>query len=293
MRAALGAGRGRLIRQLLTESTLLAVAGGILGIAFAWVTVGMLTRFVGRFTSRTGEIEIDFVVLAFTLGVSIVTGVLFGTLPALGSRVDLVNALKQGGGQAGNSSGRKKMQGALIIAQVAVSVVLLVGAGLLLASFYRLQKVETGYRTQGVLAAQIYGNFSKYPNVKALRTLYTPIIERLSAQPGVMSVAITNAVPLAGGAPGTVRFEIQGITTDDPERRPTTDVNVATPKYFETLGIPLVCRARLHRSRLRGIAARDRHQQGDDEVLEWAGSRRDEDPSRGRRALVHRRRRRR
>jgi putative ABC transport system permease protein len=240
MRAALGAGRGRLIRQLLTESTLLAVAGGIVGIAFAWVTVGMLTRFVGRFTSRTGEIEIDFMVLLFTLGVSIVTGVLFGTLPAIGSRVDLVNALKQGGGQAGNSSGRKRMQGALIVAQVAVSVVLLVGAGLLLASFYRLQKVETGYRTQGVLAAQIYGNFSKYPNVQALRTLYAPIIERLSAQPGVTSVAITNAVPLAGGAPGTVRFEIQGITTDDPERRPTTDVNVATPKYFETLGIPLV-----------------------------------------------------
>jgi putative ABC transport system permease protein len=163
MRAALGAGRGRLVRQLLTESTLLAVAGGIIGIVFAWITVGMLTRFVGRFTSRTGEIEIDFVVLVFTLGISIVTGVLFGTLPALGSRVDLVNALKQGGSQAGNSSGRKRMQGALIVAQVAVSVVLLVGAGLLLASFYRLQKVETGYRSQGVLAAQVYGNFSKYP----------------------------------------------------------------------------------------------------------------------------------
>ena len=138
MRAALGAGRGRLVRQLLTESTLLAVAGGIIGVLFAWITVGMLTRFVGRFTSRTGEIEIDCVVLLFTLAVSIVTGVVFGTLPALGSRVDLVNALKQGGGQAGNSSGRKKIQGALIVAQVAVSVVLLVGAGLLLASFYRL-----------------------------------------------------------------------------------------------------------------------------------------------------------
>jgi predicted permease len=240
MRAALGAGRSRLVRQLLTESTLLAVAGGVIGMLFAWVTVGMLTRFVGRFTTRTGEIEIDFMVLVFTLGVSIVTGVLFGTLPALGSRVDLVNALKQGGSQAGHSSGRKKLQGALIIAQVAVSVVLLVGAGLLLASFYRLQNVETGYRTQGVLAAQVYGNFSRYPDVKSLRALYLPMIERLQSQAGVVSVAVTNAVPLGGGAPGTVRFDIEGRVTDDPERRPTTDTNVASPRYFETLGIPLL-----------------------------------------------------
>ena len=240
MRAALGAGRSRLVRQLLTESTLLAVAGGIIGVGFAWITVGMLTRFVGRFTSRTGEIEIDFVVLLFTLGVSIVTGVVFGTLPALGSRVDVMNALKQGGNQAGNSSGRKRIQGALIVAQVAVSVVLLVGAGLLLASFYRLQKVETGYRTQGVLAAQVYGNFSKYPNATALRGLYLPIIERLSSQAGVTSVAITNAVPLAGGAPGTTRFDIEGRVTDDPERRPTSDTRIASARYFETIGIPLV-----------------------------------------------------
>ncbi|HUQ87056.1 MAG TPA: ABC transporter permease, partial [Vicinamibacterales bacterium] len=240
MRAALGAGRSRLVRQLLTESTVLAVCGGIVGVLFAYGTIGMLTRFVGRFTSRTGEIEIDLIVLLFTLGVSVVTGVLFGTLPALGSRVDLVAALKQGGGQAGNSSGRKRMQGALIVAQVAVSVVLLVGAGLLLASFYRLQQVETGYRSQGVLAAQVYGNFSKYPNVSALRQLYLPMIDRLQSQPGVTSVAITNAVPLAGGAPGTTRFDIEGRVTDDPERRPTTDTRIASSKYFETIGIPLV-----------------------------------------------------
>ena len=125
----------------------------------------MLTPFVGRFTSRTGEIGLEPTVLAFTLGVSIVTGVLFGTLPALGSRVDLVAALKQGGGQAGDAGSRKRIQGALIVAQVAVSVMLLVGAGLLLASFFRLQRVETGYRSDGVLSAQIYGNFSRYPTI--------------------------------------------------------------------------------------------------------------------------------
>ena len=240
MRAALGAGRGRLVRQLLTESTLLAVAGGVVGIAFARATIGMLTTFVGRFTPRTGEVTIDFWVLAFTLGVSIVTGILFGTLPALGTRIDLVSALKQGGGQTGDASGRRRIQGALIVAQVAVSVVLLVGAGLLLASFYRLQKVETGYRSEGVLSAQIYGNFSRYGNISALRRLYLPIIERLETQPGVISVAITNAVPLAGSAPGTRRFDIEGRVTDDPERRPTMDVRIASDKYFDTIGIPLV-----------------------------------------------------
>jgi putative ABC transport system permease protein len=240
MRAALGAGRGRLVRQLLTESTLLAVVGGALGVAFAWVTIDMLTTFVGRFTSRTGEIELDPVVLIFSLGISVLTGLLFGTLPALGSRVDLVAALKQGGGQAGDAGSRKKMQGALIIAQVAVSVMLLVGAGLLLASFYRLQRVETGYRSDGVLSAQIFGNFSRYPNINAQRKLYLPVLERLQALPGVSAAAITNAVPLGGGAPGTTRFDIEGRSVDDPERRPTADVRVATPQYFATIGVPVM-----------------------------------------------------
>ena len=240
MRAALGAGRGRLVRQLLTESTLLAVVGGAIGIGVAWLTIDMLTTFVGRFTSRTGEITLDPMVLAFTLGVSILTGLLFGTLPALGSRVDLVAALKQGGGQAGDAGSRKRIQGALIVAQVAVSVMLLVGAGLLLASFFRLQRVETGYRSDGVLSAQIFGNFSRYPNINAQRKLYLPVLERLQALPGVSAAAITNAVPLGGGAPGTTRFEIEGRVVDDPERRPTTDVRVASPQYFATIGIPVM-----------------------------------------------------
>jgi putative ABC transport system permease protein len=240
MRAALGAGRGRVVRQLLTESTLLGVFGGVVGVGFAWLTIDMLTTFVGRFTSRTGEIALEPTVLLFTLGVSVFTGLLFGTLPALGSRVDLVSALKQGGGQAGQAGSHKRMQGALIVAQVAVSVMLLVGAGLLLASFYRLQRVEAGYRSDGVLSAQIYGNFSRYPGINELRKLYLPVLERLQAQPGVNAVAITNAVPLGGGAPGTTRFEIEGRVVDDPERRPTTDARVATPQYFATLGIPIV-----------------------------------------------------
>ncbi len=240
MRAALGAGRGRLVRQLLTESTLLAVVGGLIGMGIAWLSIDMLTTFVGRFTSRTGEITLDPVVLIFTLGISVLTGLLFGTLPALGSRVDLVSALKQGGGQTGDAGNRKRMQGALIVAQVAVSVMLLVGAGLLLASFYRLQRVQAGYRSDGVLSAQIYGNFSRYPNITELRKLYVPVLERLQGAAGVSMAAITNAVPLGGGAPGTTRFDIEGRAVDDPERRPFADVRVASPDYFGTLGIPVV-----------------------------------------------------
>jgi putative ABC transport system permease protein len=240
LRTALGAGRGRLVRQLLTESTLLAAVGGIAGVLFAWGTVGMLTRFVGRFTQRTGEVSLDPVVLLFTLAVSVVTGLLFGTLPALGTRVNLTNALKQGSNQAGEAGGRRRMQGALIVAQVAVSVMLLVGAGLLLASFYRLQQVDPGYRSDGVLSAQIYGNFSRYGNIDALRRLYLPVLDRLEGQPGVVSAAVTNAVPLAGAAPGTTRFDIDGRVTDDPDRRPTTDVRVASDRYFDTIGIPKV-----------------------------------------------------
>jgi len=240
LRSALGAGRGRLVRQLLTESTLLAAAGGVVGVVFAMATIGMLTTFVGRFTARTGEVSIDLPVLGFTMLASIVTGLLFGTLPALGTRVNLTTALKQGSNQAGDGSGRRRMQGALIVAQVAVSVVLLVGAGLLLASFYRLQQVDAGYRSEGVLSAQVYGNFSRYGNINALRRLYLPILDRLEGQPGVVSAAITNAVPLAGSAPGTTRFDIDGRVTDDPDRRPTTDVRVASDKYFDTIGIPVV-----------------------------------------------------
>ena len=239
MRTALGAGRWRLVRQLLTESTLLAVLGGVVGVIFAWSTVDMLTRFAGRFTARTGEIDLDPWVLGFTLLISVVTGLLFGTFPAVGARIDLVSALRSGGKGTSEIGGGRRLQGALIVAQVAVSVVLLVGAGLLLLSFYRLQQVDPGFRGERVMSAEIFGNFTKYPDAQALRRLYVSILERLEGAPGVTAVAVTNAVPLSGVQPGQTRFQIQGRTYDSPEQRPTTDVRVASTKYFETLGIPL------------------------------------------------------
>jgi putative ABC transport system permease protein len=240
LRAAVGAGRGRLVRQLLTESTLLAVAGGLLGIAFAWSTIDLLTLFVGRFTARTGEIAIDPQVLGFTLIVSMLTGVLFGTFPALSTRVDLVTALKESGKGAGAAGAHRRLQAGLIVVQVAVSVILLVGAGLLLASFYKLQQVDPGYRTERVLSAEAFGNFSKYPTPESLLGFYLPLLERLEQQPGVVSVAVTNAVPLSGIAPGSTPFQIEGRTSDSPDQRPTADVRIASPRYFETLGVPVL-----------------------------------------------------
>ena len=239
MRSALGAGRSRLIRQLLTESTLVALAGGIVGLGFTWLTLDMLTTFIGRFTARTGEIEIDPWVLAFTLGVSIVTGLAFGTFPALASRVNLVTALKASGKGTGDIGRRRRVQSVLIVAQVAVSVVLLVAAGLLLSSFYKLQRVNPGFQGDRVLSAEIFGNFSKYPNPQSLRRLYVAVLERIEASPGVVSAAVTNGVPLAGVQPGQTRFEIRGVTYENPDLAPTADVRVASPRYFDTLGIPV------------------------------------------------------
>jgi putative ABC transport system permease protein len=240
VRSALGASRGRLVRQLLTESSLLALAGGFFGLLFATWTVGLLTTFVGRFTPRTGEIGIDLRVLLFTVVVSMLTGLLFGTLPAMASRVDLAGAMKQGSKGAGESGGRRRLQRGLIVAQVAVSVVLLVGAGLLLASFYRLQSVDPGYQADRVMSAELFTNFSKYPNVDTQLRFYLPLIERLESQPGVVSVAVTNAVPLRVSQPGSAPFQIEGRVVDDPNRRPTADTRIVSAGFFKTLGVPLV-----------------------------------------------------
>ena len=239
MRMALGAGRGRLIRQLLTESTIVSVAGGIVGLAFAWSTMDMLTTFIGRFTARTGEIEIDPWVLAFTLGLSVATGLIFGTFPAVASRVDLVSVLKAGGKGTGEMGVRSRVQSVLIVAQVAVSVVLLIAAGLLLQTFYRLQRVDPGYRGDRVLSAEVFGNFSKYSTPQSVRALYTSVLSRLESSPGVISAAITNGVPLSGVQPGQTRFQIRGVTYENPDVAPTADIRVATPRYFDTLAIPM------------------------------------------------------
>jgi predicted permease len=239
LRVALGAGRRQVAAQLLGESLLLSLGGGLLGVVLAWSTLDALSRFTARFTPRVQDIAIDGVVLAFTLGLSVATGLAFGAFPALLTRVSPMGALKQSGA-GGGTRDRRRLQQALVVAQVAASVVLLAGAGLLLASLYRLQQVDPGYRAERVLSAEIFGNFTRYRTAQDFLQLYEPLVERLAAEPGVISAAVTNAVPLADGQPFDVPFRIEGRAVDDPDRRPVVDVNVVSPAYFETLGIRLL-----------------------------------------------------
>ena len=239
VRAALGAGRGRLIRQLLTESVLLSMAGGLVGVIFASSTLSMLTAFIARFTSRTAQIGIDPRVLLFTLGISFLTGIGFGILPALSSRTDLVTAMKQGSKGAGDSPARRRVQSGLIVLQVAASVVLLIGAGLLLTSLYRLQRVDPGYRADRVIAAEAFPNFTKYAQAQTAINFYEAAMRRIEGQPGVVGVAVTNAVPLSAISPGANPVLIKGETDAAAVSRPTADIKVASPGYFSILGIPL------------------------------------------------------
>jgi putative ABC transport system permease protein len=240
LRSALGARRSRIVRQLLTESTIVAAAGGVLGLYFAWWTLDLLSAFIGRFTARAEEIAIDPVVLGFTIVLAVATGLVFGTLPALSARADLSGALKQGAKGSGGTGGRQRVQSVLIAAQVAVSVVLLVGAGLLLASFARLQRVDPGYRADQVLSAEVFTNFSAYPNADAQLRFYQPLLDRLESESGIVSAAITNAVPLSTLQPASVPFQIEGRASDNPDQRPSVDSRIVSPQYFETLGIPLL-----------------------------------------------------
>ncbi len=239
VRAALGAGRRQLVAQLLTESTVLSLAGGVAGLLFAGYTVTMLASFAGRFTSRTHQIEIDPRVLLFALALSIATGVLFGLLPALQSKGDLLASMKRGGTSAGTSPSRGRLQKGLIVTQVAFAVVLLVGAGLLLATVYRLQNVELGYHGDHVISAEAFTNFSKYPSTASQIEFYDRALRRLADTPGVVSAAVTNAVPLSAILPGANPLMFKG-EGDKPDPRRTADVNVASPDYFATLGIPLL-----------------------------------------------------
>lgn len=240
VRAAMGAGRGRLISQLLTESTLLSVGGGLLGLLFASSGLGMLTSFVGQFTPRTQSISIDGSVLAFTLGVAVLTGLVSGVMPAFSSRNDLVGGLKDGGGQSTDRSGRQRLRGALIVAQVAVSFVLLIGAGLLLTSFLKLSRVDPGFSPERVLTAEVFPNWSKYPGQNGGIELFNAILDNLEGTPGIVSAAVASNFPLSGANPMMMRIMVEGQEYEDRSAQPTFDMRVVSRDYFETTGIPLL-----------------------------------------------------
>jgi predicted permease len=239
LRAALGAGRWRLVRQLLTESTMVAMAGGLLGLLLAAPTAGLLARFASLFTTRAVDASIDGSVLIFTLAVSVLSGIIFGVVPALSSRRMLVTSLRDGGSQAGDGIRRTRIRGALVIAQVTVCFALVVGAGLLLQSLHKLSTVNVGYRDPAhLLTAQLWGNFSRGTTDVDFVRFHSDLLARMQQAPGVISAAITNGAPFTG-VPGVIPFSIEGQAVE-PALRPTVDQDVATDDYFKTMGIPIV-----------------------------------------------------
>ena len=239
LRAALGADRVRLFRQMLTESGLLALAGGALGLALAAATMRLLTGFAARFTPRASEISLDGEVLAFTLVVCVLTGLAFAVLPALPARANLVAALKEGGA-AVSGGGSSRIRAALVVAQVAVSMVLLIGAGLMLRSLLELQSVNPGFDSQRVLTMTMDLNWSRYTSNDLILGFHDRLNARLTGQPGVVSTASTLTFPLDGHRRFNVSFLIEGQPPAEDGAQPLGDLRSASPEYFPTLGIPLV-----------------------------------------------------
>jgi predicted permease len=249
LRSALGASRGRLMRQMLTESTLLALAGGALGLLVAALGRQLLVAFASRFTPLAAGIGIDFRVLAFTFVISLMTGVLFGLLPALqASRQDLATALKEGSGHATLGRSRHLFRNALVVLQVAISFLLLIAAGLTLQSSLALSRVDAGFADRNVLTATIALPFSRYRDPQKTIHFFGALLARVQGLPGVRSVGLGSSVPLTGtqftptyqleGRPGAAAGKPAGPSAGQEELR--ASVHVATPEYFRTLGIPLV-----------------------------------------------------
>ncbi len=234
MRAALGAGRVRLVRQLLTESTLLALLGGAFGLGLAAAGLDLLVAFTARFTTRAGEVGIDGAVLGFTLVASVLTGVLFGALPALTARPDLAEVMKQENARAGGGHGPRRARGLLVVSQVAFSFMLLIAAGLMLRSFWKLQQVDPGFKPENVLTARVSLNWTKYGEDGSVRKFGQELLRRLESEPEVRTAALSFNVPLAQSQPFNQRFRIEGRPVE--RDLPTFDARIVTPRYFETIG---------------------------------------------------------
>jgi putative ABC transport system permease protein len=238
VRAALGATRGRLVRQLLGESLVLGILGGIAGLGVAAGAVTLLSRVIPASVPRVADIRLDAPVVLWTLAVALLTGVIFGVLPALsGSRVDLAAELKAGGGRAA-TAGRTRLRGALVVAEIALTFVLLVAAGLLATSFSRLQRVDHGFRTERVTQVMLPIPQERYPETAQQALLYGRLIEGLAARPGIEAAAVVFPSPLeAGNASG--HFNIEGRPRASGADRPFATVSAVSPDFFRTLGIPI------------------------------------------------------
>jgi putative ABC transport system permease protein len=243
IRSSLGAGRFRLIRQMLTENVLLALIGGIFGLALAFGLTKALVVLApsGGFgeIASIETINIDIKVLAFTIAVSCLTGVFFGLAPAIQlSRLNLNGSLKTGGSAA--TSHHNRLRGVLIVTEVTLAIVLLVGAGLLIRSFVNLLEVNPGYRTDGRLTMRVSLSDQHYQQRIQMTAFYNEAIQRISSLPGVASVAAINHLPLTtfNMIGGWVRVPGRPVTPNTQQN--ATPIGIVTPNYFQTMGIPLL-----------------------------------------------------
>ncbi len=236
VRAALGAGRWRVVRQLLTESMLLAFAGGTLGIILCWWLVDVFASLTEGIIPRGGEVQVDLNVLAFTFALCVLTGLLFGIFPALSSsRGDLTERLREGG-KGSTALHRNRTQGFLVVAEIALSMVLMVGAGLLIRSFVEVQSADPGFRAQNVLTMTLSLPVSGYPKLANVREFYRELDDRLRAIPGVLLTGAGTDLP-ATEASWRHMFTAEGKSEDG--KPPLCAHTIVSGRYFEALGIPL------------------------------------------------------
>jgi putative ABC transport system permease protein len=240
VRVALGARRWRLIRQFLTESVLLSTLGGIVGLAIAYGGLFLLKAFIPENISQAREISIDFKVLGFTLLVSLATGVIFGLAPAIQAvRFNQIETLKEGGRDAATGGSGKRLRSLLVTAEVAISLVLLIGAGLLLNSFLRLRNVDPGFRIDNLLTMKIVLPEPKYEEAARRSQFYTDLVQRVEGLAGVRSAAVTTSLPLYSQGKST-SIGIEGRPAPPPGQEPIIVTRVISPEYFDTMGIPLL-----------------------------------------------------
>jgi len=240
IRLALGAGRMQLVRQMLSESIVLAIVGGSAGVVLAIWGLDLLKSIGAQTVPRLAEVNLDLRVLLVTLGTAVVTGIVIGLIPALASgKPELTEALREGG--RGSTSGVRsnRLRNALVIAEVALALVLLVGAGLLLKSFVRLQNVHPGFESKNVLTMEVSLPLLKYPRGKPVADFYAEITRRVKALPGVEAAAFTSILPLSGTNSDS-SFAIEGRDPAVDKVYPDEELRDITPEYFSVIKVPLL-----------------------------------------------------
>ncbi len=240
IRAALGAGRGRIVRQLLTESLVLAAAGCGLGVLLAGWAVSWIVRVGPRDLPRLSETRLDLPVLAFGVALTAVTAFLFGLAPALRTATRGVGSgLKSAGRSGGTERETATLRNGLVLAEIALSLVLLAGAGLLLRSFVRLENTDPGFHAKNVLTYQLSLPAARYPDEESQGRFYESLLARSRALPGVQSAAAIFGLPLTGTRFSST-FTIQGAPAPSPDSEPTGQLRVVSRDYLRTIGLPVL-----------------------------------------------------